>query len=34
VTDGNGLPTAALRTAGQRHESAFFGDVMDQVVMD
>ena len=33
VTDGNGLPMAALLTAGQRHESAFFGDVMDQVVM-
>jgi hypothetical protein len=29
VTEGNGLPMAALRTAGQRHESAFFADVMD-----
>ncbi|WP_183956866.1 transposase, partial [Salinibacter ruber] len=31
VTDGNGLPMGALLTAGQRHESAFFTDVMDQV---
>ncbi|WP_103020916.1 IS5 family transposase [Salinibacter altiplanensis] len=31
VTDGNGLPMTALLTAGQRHESAFFADVMDSV---
>ncbi len=31
VTDGNGLLMATLFTAGQRHESAFFTDVVDQV---
>ncbi|WP_423825151.1 transposase [Salinibacter ruber] len=31
VTDGNGLPMTALLTAGQRHESAFFTEVMDAV---
>ncbi len=31
VTDGNGLPMGALLTAGQRHESIFFTEVMDAV---
>ncbi|WP_423824572.1 hypothetical protein [Salinibacter ruber] len=31
VTDGQGLPMGAVLTAGQRHESAFFTDVMDTV---
>lgn len=31
VTDRNGLPLAALLTAGQRHESVCFEQLMDQV---
>jgi transposase len=31
VTDGQGLPLGAVISGGQRHESAFFTDVMDEV---
>ena len=31
VTDGNGLPVGAVISGGQRHESAFFPDVMNEV---
>ncbi len=31
VTDRNGLPLVALLTAGQRHESIFFEQLMEQV---
>jgi hypothetical protein len=32
VTDGQGLPLGAVISSGQRHESAFFTDVMDEVL--
>lgn len=31
MTDGQGLPLGAVVTSGQRHESAFFTDLMNQV---
>lgn len=31
VTDGQGLPLAAVVSGGERHEAAFFTAVMDQV---
>ena len=31
MTDGSGLPLGAVISGGQRHESAFFTEVMDEV---